>query len=457
MPENVFKNASAITYFNEAAEKLLGLLVEMNEFETTIPIIRSVQEEPIPEIDVSEIKYSFKCLIDPQGREIARYFQVTENRWLGIDGDNYQEVGKISANLIKRQEIRDRIGEDTLVGMIFEWLKDKTSDNPAKHLLFIDYLERGIAQKIENIRISIPLINMEIDFVFNVGKVKFEFLKRGLFDDIEAKLKERVESKEMTEDEFITIAANLRKDYQGKVVGTINVNAELTKAIEIGEKEIERAIVALKFYSPFALFPRTSAFFGRKGMTWQPLREVLTFTDTFPIIHQALIGKQNYVYKIDRHVLDKIRTAGLDKLSGMLVRNDLTEFEDLIFTALFTFNKAISYVDSHEKLIFILSTLEIILLKDSGEPIQISVGQRLGFLTARSIEKRMEAVSLIREAYNIRSNYIHHGRENENYELLIKLQHACWNTLNIMINNHDKYLDKKGFMSYIEKLIYSKE
>lgn len=423
MPENIFKNASAIAYFNEAAEKLLGLLVEMNELDKTTHIIRSVQEEPIPKIDESEISYSFKGLIDPKGRETARYFHVSEDRWLGIDGDNYQEVVKISANLIKRQEIRDHIGQETLLEMIFEWLKDKTSDDSAKHLLFIDYLERSIAQKIENIRLSIPIINMEIDIEFNVGKVRFEFLKRGLFDEIEAKLKERVESKEITVDELKTIVASLRKDYQGKVVGTINVDAELTKAIEIGEKEIERAIVALKYYSPFALFPWTSAFFGRKGMTWQPLREVLTFTDSVPIIHQALVGKQSYVFKIDGYVLDKIRAAGLDKLSGMLLKNDLTEFEDLTFNALFTFTKAISYVGFHEKLIFILSALEIVLLK-GGEPIQINVGQRLGFLTSMSPEERRKVVSLISEAYDIRSKYIHHGRENENYELLNKLQRA---------------------------------
>ncbi len=190
-------------------------------------------------------------------------------------------------------------------------------------------------------------------------------------------------------------------------------------------------------------------------MTWLPSREVFIFIDQLPEIREGIIGNQSFYFKIDEALLAKLKGAGLDKLSELLLKADLSEFEELLFTALYTFTKAISQIGYHEKIVFILSALAIIFLKDSGEPIQITVGQRLGFFISRDPDKRREAVSLISDAYKIRSNYIHHGQENENYEILRKLQFACFNALNIMINNHDVFKNKTEFMLYIERLIYS--
>jgi len=454
MSENIIENASAINYFNEEAEKLLGLLVEMKETEIKKSPLKSVQEEVLLAIDESEVEYSFKAQIDYQGNETARYFQVSADKWLGIDGDNYQEIRKLSANLYKKREINDRIGKETLIKIVFDWMKTRCVSTQGEPLSFVEYLNESI-QKIENVKISIPIINMEIDLEFEVGKVRFEYMKKELFDEIDAKMKEKVVSKELPENEYTEFVSKLRKDHQGKVVGTIHVKAETEKAIEIAEKEVDRAIVALKYFSPFAFVPRAAAIFGRKGMTWIPSREIFVFTDTLPTIHQGLVGNQSLLFKIDGVLLAKLKAAGLAKLSELILKSDLSEFEELIFTALYTFSKAISQIDFHERLIFILSALEIVFLKDSGEPIQIHVGQRLGFLTSPEPDKRRETVLLVSDGYKIRSNYIHHGQENENYEILSKLQRACWNALSIMINNHNKFKNKQEFMSYIEKLIYS--
>jgi hypothetical protein len=455
MSENIIENASAIRYFNEEAEKLFGLLVELKEPERKRPPLKSIQEEVISKIIYeSEIKNSFIFHVDLQGNETARYFQISSDKWLGIDSEHYHEIRKLSANIYKKREINDRIGKDTLIKIIFEWIKVRISNIREEPLPFMEYLNKSIEQKITNVKISIPIINMAIDLEFEVGKIRFEYMKKELFDEIDTKLKEKVASKEMPENEYTTFVSKLRKDHQGKVVGTISVKAETEKATEIAEKEVDRAIAALKYFSPFAFVSQAAAIFGRKGMTWIPSREIFVFTDTLPTIHQGLIGNQN-LFKIDGVLLAKLKAAGLDKLSELMLKSDLSEFEDLIFTALYTFTKAISQIDFHERLVFILSALEIVLLKDGGEPIQIHVGQRLGFLTSQDPDKRREAVSLVSDGYKIRSNYIHHGQEEENYEILSKLQCACWNALNIMINHHEKFKNKQEFMSYIEKLIYS--
>lgn len=455
MSEMIIEDESAIQYFNQEAEKLLNLLTELKKTEGRRRPLRSIEEEVSSTFDESEIQYSFETQVDQEGNEISRYFYVAPYKWIGIDILNYRKVKKLSSNLYKRREINEIISAESLIKVIFGWMKARFIKATSEPSIFMDYLNKSIKEMIGNFRISIPISNLAIDLEFEVGKVKFEFLRKELFDKIENRLKEKVESKNISESKFTSFISKLRKNYQGKVVGTVNVKAEFEKAEEVAEREVDRAIMVLKYLSPYAFSPKNTALFGRKGMIWLPSRYLFIFSDDLPVIHEGIVGKQSFDFKIDGNLLEHMKRTGLDKLSALLLNAVLSEYEELLFTALYTFTKAISQIGYHEKIVFILSALEIIFLKDSGEPIQISVGQRLGFLIDREEDKRRDAISLIKGAYKIRSNFIHHGQEKEDYEILGKLQLGCWKALNHMIKNHDKFKNKQEFILFIERLIYS--
>lgn len=455
MTINIIESLNAIKYFNEEAENLLKLLVEMKEPELISKPLRSIQEEVIQEINEREILYSFITQVDKNGNETGRYFNISKDKWLGIDSDNYEKIEKMHKNLYKRQGINRHIGKKALLEILFEWMKVRVIGSQKEQLPFTEYLNKSFSGMVKDQKISIPIINMAIDLEFSIGNVKFEYMNKQLFDEIEVKMKENVNNIGNTERNISEEISSLRKKYQGKVVATVNVFAETEKAIEIAEKEVDRAIAVLKFYSPSAFALRASALFGRKGLIQLPIRELFIFSDSLPTIHQGFVGNQSYVFKIDRALLGKLEAIGFTKLSGLISDRELSSFEELILSALYMFTKAISYIEYHEKIVFVLSALEIVLLKDSGEPIQIHVGQRLGFLINKSPEERKRIVDMVGKAYSIRSNYIHHGRENEDNDVLIKLQRGCWSMLNIMIQNHDKFKGKDEFVNFIENLIYS--
>ena len=200
-------------------------------------------------------------------------------------------------------------------------------------------------------------------------------------------MNEAVNNGEMAEKECTHYIDKLRKDYQGKVVGTVQVIAEKDRAIEKAEKEVDRSIMALKYFSKQATSPMSAALFGRKGMTWLPSREPFVFEDDIPDTIEETFATINNCLYIDNALFNLMTSAGLDKLSKILLKNAVTEFEELIITALYTFTKAISQVNYHDKIVFILSALEIVFLKDSGEQIQMSSGQRLGFCIHRDPQK----------------------------------------------------------------------
>jgi len=455
MSEPIVSNESAIQYFNQEAEKLIDLLTELHETDTGRQPIGSVREEISLNIDESEVQYSFKTQDDHKGNEAYRYFYVSPNKWVGLDAQRYPIFRKLLGSLYKRKELNEIISEGTLTEIIFYWMKTKYEKSENAPSTLMEYIEKAVKEKIKNIKISIPISFLAIDSEFEIGNVKFEYFKKELFDKIELKMKEGVETKKISEREVADFMQKLRKDYQGKACGTVHVRTEEEKAKEVAEREVERAIMALKYFSPSALYPKNTASFGRKGISHLPMRYIFIYFDDIPNLFEGIVTNQPINFNINNRLLERIKKDGLDELSDLIKKNDLSEFEELLLTAIHTFTRAISYYGYHEKIVFILSALEIIFLKDSGEPIQISVGQRLGFFIDQGPDRRREAVLLINDAYKIRSNFIHHGQEKEDYEILGKLQLACWKALNIMIKNHDKFKNKQEFMLFIERLIYS--
>lgn len=455
MSEMIIENESAIQYFNQEAEKLLNLLTELTETAGRRRLLRSVEEEVFFTLDESKIKYSFKVQMDHEGNEISRYFFAPPDKWIGLDILNYSKFKNLLNGLYKRKEIKEVISDETLTQIIFYWMKTKYEKNASESLTFIDYLSKSIKERIYNFKISIPISYIAIDKEFEIGNVKFEFLRKELFDNIEHKLKEGIGSQKISENNLANYMSKLRKDYQGNVVATINVIAGAEKAKEVAEREVDKAIMAIKYYSPSAFSPRMTAIFGRKGIAQLQSRHVFVFSDDIPTLHKGVIGNQSIKFNIDNSLLVRMKRGGLDRLSELLMKTELSEFEELLFTALHTFTKAISYSNYHEKIVFILSALEIIFLKDSNEPIQLSIGQGLGFLVYREPAKRKEVVSLIKSAYKIRSNFIHHGQEKEDYDILRKLQVVSWKVINLLIRNHSNFKNKQEFISFVENLIYS--
>lgn len=453
--EAVINNEEAIQYFNSEAAELVLLLSEMKETSRKGRALRSVEEEDGSSFHENEVKYSMTRQVDHEGNEISRHFYIEPGKWIGLDILNYREAKKVIDNLYKRREVREIISKETLIKILFKWLDLNYCEDDQKSPKFVEYLNNAIKENVEDLKISIPISYLAIDNGFNLGKVRFEFLKKELFDLIENKLREGAEREKLSEEEFENIISKLRKDYQGKVVGTINIIAEEQKAVEFAEREVERTIMALKFYSSFAFIPRQTATFGRKGIAHLPTRYIFIFPNAIPTLHEGIIGNQNINFNIDHNILQKMKDAGIEKLAGILQKSDISEFEELIITAIHTFTRAISYFGFHEKLVFILSASEIIFLKDSNEPIQYSLGQRLGFFITQNPQERKDVVSLVNKAYKIRSNFVHHGKEKEDYEILQKLLISVWKAINLLIRNHDKFKTKQEFLLFVENIIYA--
>lgn len=119
------------------------------------------------------------------------------------------------------------------------------------------------------------------------------------------------------------------------------------------------------------------------------------------------------------------------------------------------FARSVTSEGFQDRVVYTLVSIETLLLRDQTEPIQSSVGLRLAFLTESDAKERREVRELISKAYKIRSQYIHHGKRTEDWELLSNLQCSVWTGIREALLLAHEHKTQKDFLDYIDSILYS--
>ena len=335
--------------------------------------------------------------------------------------------------------------------MSFLWFKQKYYGEIDVNLNFIDFLRTESKKDIIERKVCIPIDNISIQEPFEIGNIRFDFFKKEQFDEIErewAKSKDRKDSS--------TPIKKFRKEYQGKVYAEFILEAEEKKCIELANQETEKAIMVLSCYSGTVFFPEIPSYFGRLGKKNIPISHSLIFEgNKLSHINQNVEIQGVFEWPIKNELIVGLKRDGLDKASQLLKKKELSNLEMILLNAFYLFSRCVFSDNFHDKLVYALVTLETLLLQNTSEPIQSNVGLRLAFLTANNSEKRKTIKKLINDAYSLRSSFIHHGKQKENYELLKEVQLLVYLAIRNILFNLNKYKTQKELLSSIENAILS--
>jgi len=451
----IIKEEKAIEHFNKEAIGIFCLLAPYNKRVGKRRYPRSLKHQIIPHIPLEEAENIIESQINSEGGEISRFFYDKSGQRIGLDVLNYKRFEKLIDQLYKRKNINNMSSRKALITLTFDWLKKRYCKKIDEDETFVQFFESQIKSIVKKFKISIPIRLLDIDCTFRVGNVEFEYFTEELFDKIEKKLEESVKQNNLTLEGAKKSIKKIRKDYQGKVFASVVISAEQNKATEIAENDIEEALLALKFFSPAAFFPKLTAYFGRKGSINLPESYLFIFENEIPIIREAVKDNIRIGLAIDHLTLQNMYQSGLSILSEIIKKKNPTEFEELIRNSVFTFSKALANRDFHEKMIFVLSSAEIAFLKNYTEPIQHNLAYRLGFFIFKDADDRKKVVGIIKNSYEIRSKFLHHGYNKQDYSLLSELLYIVRKAINEMIFKSSDFSNKEEFIEYIENIIYS--
>jgi hypothetical protein len=389
--------------------------------------------------------------IDLLGRQSSRFFHV-EQGWFGFSEENYFRIEKLIKSLSEEKELRNVLSEKFLMNMFFEWAEKRYKNTISAEQDFVHYVQQKSSGVVKERKISIPIPFLVIEKAFRVGNITFEYYTRDFFDNFENMIKENARQITLELEENLR---RIRKNYQGKVFASISLQAETEKCIEIAKLETDKSLTILRFFSPSALLPEVPSYFGRMGHVNIPVNHIFIFDDALPIIQSGIDEKREYNWHITQRDIQNFEASGIQKANDLLTKEKLTGLEETLLNCIFLYNRGIVSKETHDKLVFTLVSVETLLLKNESEPIQSSVGLRLSFLSGSTVDNRKKIIKLVKDCYQQRSRYIHHGRQESDEDLLRNLQICVWTALRKVIVSKDQFTSQDRLIEFIEDKILS--
>jgi hypothetical protein len=418
----------------------------------------SLEESKQPEIQESDIiDRGYEGEVNGlTGEEVARYFRLDGERF-GLVGEEYSQFDDLVERVADRKEIENKISRQFVRDKSFEWLERCYTGNFSS-IQYAEFLLSKAEEAIGVRRVHMPIQYLLVDETIKLGRVIISYLPQELFDG----LKEHYERNLPNQLERV---GKIRDEYQGQVTASLKVEAEKQKAVEIAKNEIEKTLAFLRFFSPSAILaeiPSRWNVMDKPAVVWT--RFLVSSGEVFPDIlkvNERYIGKKksntNKYWSIDNKQVRRFRELEIVHGHRILLEEEPTAVDDLITNCVLLFNKSLLEKERRDRLVFLLVCLETLLLKNSGEPIQKSVGQRLAVIEeGRDVDERKEIIDLVKQMHSARSEYVHHGEQVDlEISVLSKFQRLVWQAVHHLMANRKKYDKKLEFIEELETRLLS--
>lgn len=400
------------------------------------PVDSSSSHRPTVQVEYGDLAHVTlqESSFDDLGFELAR-FLVTPDASIGLGGVAFVRFRDLITGLARRKELRDLLSVEFIDRVTFQWVIDAHSGGSTETLT--DRLLSEAKAAVRPQKVVIPISFLHIQTPFSVGNVRIDFLSREFWDAFEGRARPGFRG---TDEEFARHMGDLRERYQGVSVASMEVTAEEGKATELAVWETDKALTVLRAFSPSVFVLRMPSYFGKMGHTAVPTTHALFMEgEGVRRIANWQEGRGPVELVLADDHLARMRTLGLDAASELISRAPQTELEEALLTALSLFSRGIASLDYHDRLVFILASMETVLLKDAREPVQGALAQRVAFLSATSADDRVRVASLIREVYDKRSRYLHHGEmrlqpaDRAELERFGELQYRAWAVLSQLL------------------------
>jgi hypothetical protein len=387
----------------------------------------------------SRFIFGYNPLGDPTG-----VTWVSGTMHVGWVGAAFEPIKALVESIAATKPFPSLVSFDFLLQQTCEWLCDTLERRCSDPLS--EFIRHRSDEAIRDHEIWIPLFETYSSKEFSIGDVVFKTFTREIMDEWWDRRPPAVR-----DDPRVSTALNKRRsELQAHLAACVRVHAEEHKAIEIARAEAENATALLRFLSPANLNSGLTSFCTP------------TSTGTVPQITTVLMegGKINRISRgvADRRQTDwllddtiQLRPGVLENLHR-LASDTSTEFCRSLYDALILYSRQTLAFEVSDKLVFTLSALESMLLRDSNEPIQKNLGERMAFLIGQSPAERKDIVKNIDATYRIRSAFVHHAQTARHIETVDRFLINAWTTFSRLMDLSVKYKTKAALIGALEDL-----
>lgn len=338
---------------------------------------------------------------------------------------------------------------------IFNWLKEnfikKYRNRPQEQL--IDFFEQDLNQSLKEHSVWIPIANFVVQSPITCKNTTIQSLDNFVINKWENNILGNIDKEDIVRKEQAKIKWNqYRKKFQEYTCIVVKVFGELSFAQEYSS---ERAKIITSLIGVFsgALINSNAKCLSKINGT-EDNKIVTYFVEKDKTIDTIFNGKIDdnpmNAFVLDNNRIGLMYKLGFQKILTLLDSQERNKFEEKALNFLFLYSKAAFTSEPIEKVVFILSSLESILLKNSSEPVQQNLGKRLAFFISDKSEERKRISKLFREIYSFRSKYIHHGITSGETKIVQDFLIKAWIFLALLLNNYENFEEKNDFIEFID-------
>jgi hypothetical protein len=366
----------------------------------------------------------------------------SQGNQVGWIGKAFEKIGTLADSMAHKGPARalvsDEFALDVICNWLFETLERRRSDS------LPPYFASRCVDAIKNYEIWLPLFRTYSTSEFRLGDVTFRTISKAMMDEWQA----RVPPHSPDKPQIDAMINKKRAKWQGALAACTYIKAERTKASEAARAAARNATAILSFLSPANQNSRLTNFGTLLGSeTLGSTTELVITSGSISTVQESVSDHREADWYVDRNSHDRAWILpALDDLAS----NRSTEFRRNLYNALILLSRQAQASELSDKLVFALSALESVFLRDANEPIQKNLGERMAFLIGTSIEERKEIVRNIGEVYTIRSAFVHHGQSPKHQHALDRFLITTWNTFAELLQLRDTYKTKSALLGVLE-------
>jgi len=402
------------------------------------PVTNITADDVIGEVRV--VESSSNLLLEERGR-----YWTSNGLRVGWEGPEFDAIKDLVRKFENATPIKGRISNRFLLDETLNWLTEtleaKRSDTLPEHIA-----ER-CSSEIREYEIWVPVYRTYSASDFAIGDVEFKTVSKALLDQWYAHIPED----EAKNPEMAQWINRKRARIQGSIAARTRIKAEVNKAREIAQSDASEAVGFLRFLSPVnwtCKLVSHSLPVGKEN-TRQAM-ELFIEDDSVKNVVEASIEEGPPGWNIDeaRHTSPGL----LEALHKLTLNRNATEFKSDLYATILLHSRHSIAAEIPHKIVFVVAAIESLVIRDTREPIQKNLGERMAFIIGNSLAERKDVVRNVEEFYIVRSAFFHHGRlvKSEETDIVDKFFFNVWFCLCRLLFQVDQYETKDKLLTVLE-------
>lgn len=377
--------------------------------------------------------------------ESVHIFLKNKENLFGLASDDWFAGELIKDRLCEVPWIKERISRKFIENLLITWAQINFS-HPKVGTFSCAFLEKCRAE-VSVVNVWVPVAHLEIETSITFGCVKISPISAHQIDEFEATAAslspDRKESRKQ-------LFSSIRREFQGFAAIVLTVEAEPVVAEERALVMARDAVNLLRFFSPAAPYAEALCPMAIAGLDLVPSSKAITVSER-RFSFSASIACNVSFWRLSSAEISDLEQRGLLEAADLLDPNHLSEFAMEVRSSLITFSNGCTLADLVERLGYVLSSLEGVLLRHEVEPVQASVAERFAILVSADQADRAHMAQLVRRAYYFRNRRWTQRPSPRETQVIAELIYHAHAVLCSALLNAEKFETKAEFISALRQ------